>query len=89
MCLYELFRLEKRALTYNLGIGTQYSLLEYAEGVKTIGLKLGYNVDFDVADNGTTVCAGMDCTSLMKDTGWRPTILKDEMITRLFKKLKR
>lgn len=80
---------EKRALTYNLGIGTQYSLLEYAEGVKTIGLKLGYNVDFDVADNGTTVCAGMDCTSLMKDTGWRPTILKDEMITRLFKKLKR
>lgn len=79
---------EKRALTYNLGIGTQYSLLEYAEGVKTIGLKLGYNVDFDVADNGMTVCAGMDCTSLMKDTGWHPTVYKDEMIIRLFENLK-
>ena len=76
---------EKRADVYNLGIGTQYSLLEYAEGVKAIGQKMGYKVDFDVTDNGITVCAGMDCTKLMKDTGWKPAILKDEMISNLLK----
>ena len=76
---------EKRAKVYNLGIGTQYSLLEYAESVKSIGQNLGYSVDFDVADNGTTVCAGLDCTKLKNDTGWKPAILKDEMISNLFK----
>lgn len=76
---------EKRAEVYNLGIGTQYSLLEYAKSVKEIGLEMGYKVDFDVADNGTTVCAGMDCSRLMEDTGWKPSILKDKMIINLLK----
>ena len=78
---------EDRAEIYNLGIGTQYSLLEYAESVKAIGLKMGYKMDFDVADNGTTVCAGMDCSKLMHDTGWNPSFLKDEMIVKLFKEI--
>ena len=76
---------EKRSVTYNLGIGCQYSLLEYAETVKKIGDKLGYNVSFDVADNGTEVCSGMDSSKLIHDTVWKPTILKDEMIEELFK----
>lgn len=75
---------ECRAEIYNLGIGCQYSLLEYAESVKTVGERLGYQVSFDVADNGTIVCAGMDCTRLMKDTGWNPLVFKDEMIASLF-----
>ena len=74
-----------RASVYNLGIGTQYSLLEYAESVKAIGQQMGYKINFDVADNGTMVCAGMDCSLLMNDTGWKPTILKNEMIANLFK----
>lgn len=74
---------EKRSDVYNLGIGKQYSLLEYAESVKVIGQHMGYKVDFDVADNGTTDCAGMDCSKLMNDTEWKPIILKDEMITNL------
>ena len=45
----------RRAETYNLGIGRQYSLSEYAESVKMIGERLGYQVSFDVADNGTIV----------------------------------
>ena len=77
---------EKRADVYNLGIGKQYSLLEYAESVKAIGQRMGYNVEFDVADNGTTVCAGMECSRLMIETGWEPTILKDEMIINLLNK---
>lgn len=75
---------ENRTNVYNLGIGTQYSLLEYAESVQAIGDSLGYNVQFDVADNGTTVCAGMDCSRLMKDTGWKPILMKNEMITKLY-----
>ncbi len=77
--------LSERAYLYNLGIGTQYSLLEYAESVKSIGTSLGLEVSYDVADNGSTVCSGMDCSLLMQTTGWRPTVLKDEMIMRLFK----
>lgn len=76
---------EKRAMTYNLGIDRQYSLLEYAETVKTIGTKLGYNVSFDVADNGIEVSAGMNCTKLRYDTGWKSEIGKDEMVEELFK----
>lgn len=76
---------ENRAMTYNLGIGRQYSLLEYAETIKSIGDTLGYNVTFGVADSGTEVCAGMDCSKLMEDTGWKPVILKEEMIEELYK----
>ena len=78
---------EKRAKTYNLGISRQYSLLEYAETVEAIGTKLGYKVSFDVKDNGTEVCAGMDCTRLMENTGWKPAILKDDIIEELFKSI--
>lgn len=78
---------ENRATTYNLGIGCQYSLLEYAETVKAIGERLGYQVAFDVANNGTEVCAGMDCSKLMKDSGWSPTIMKDEMVENLYKEI--
>lgn len=78
---------EERANVYNLGIGTQYSLLEYAESVKSIGSSLGYKVQFDVADNSTTVCAGMDCLRMKKDTGWESVLKKEEMITKLYKKI--
>jgi nucleoside-diphosphate-sugar epimerase len=75
---------EKRADIYNLGIGTQYSLRDYAESVRRIGANFGYDVKFDVSDNGATVCAGMDCTRLTADTGWKPFVMKDKMITKLF-----
>ena len=80
---------ERRADTYNLGIGCQYSLLEYAESVKMVGERLGYQVFFNVADNGTVVCAGMDCSRLMKDTQWKPLLLKNEMIDNLFREYDR
>lgn len=78
---------EKRAKTYNLGIGRQYSLLEYAEAVKSVGENLGYQVSFDVADNGTEISAGMDCSKLTHETGWEPVIFKDEMVTNLYKEI--
>lgn len=74
----------KKQDVYNLGIGTQYSLLEYAQSVKNIGQNMGYNVSFDVVDNGTTLCDGMNCSKLIKDTGWTPVVMKEEMITKLY-----
>lgn len=78
---------EKRAAVYNLGTGVQYSLLQYAESVKEIGDRLGYSVTLEVSDNGTRVCAGMDITRLTDETGWKPAILKDEMILNLFRSI--
>lgn len=75
---------EFRADVYNLGIGTQHSLLEYAEKVKSIGESLGYNVGFNVVDNGSVVCAGMDCTRIMHDCSWQPAISTERMIRNLF-----
>lgn len=77
----------ERSNVYNLGIGTQYSLLEYAESVKSIGSSFGYKVQYDIADNSTTVCAGMDCQLIKKDTGWKSVFMKEEMITKLFKEI--
>lgn len=76
-----------RASVYNLGINAHYSLLEYAESVKAIGRFLDYPADFEVTDNGTSVCGGMDCTRLMNETGWKPIISRDEMIRKLFKEI--
>lgn len=77
-------RYDKRALTYNLGIGCQYSLLEYAETVKAVGDELGYNVSYNVVDNGTEACAGMDCTKLFNEADWTPRYFLREMVVSLF-----
>ena len=75
----------QRANVYNLGIGVQYSLLEYAQSVKRIGESLGYTVCFDIVDNDDSVCSGMDINRIITDTNWKPEIMKDEMITKLYK----
>ena len=78
---------EKRSNLYNLGIGTQYSLLDYAIRVKEIGLKFGYQTKFEIADNNVESNAGMDCSRIMNDTSWKPIVLINEMITNLYKGL--
>lgn len=80
---------ERRKATYNLGPGLQYSILEYAESVNDVGQQFGYDpVTVSVEDNGKDFAICMDCSLLEGETGWHPTVLKDEMITRLFNKLK-
>lgn len=75
---------ENRFSLYNLGIGKQYSLLDYAESVKRIGKELGFDVHYDVGSVSTTLSVGMDNTKLISDTGWKPLVMKDEMIRSLF-----
>lgn len=75
---------KNRAEVYNLGLGAQYSLLEYAEGIRKIGCEFGYEVSFVVCDNESVVCAGMNCDKIKKHTGWKPVLFKDEMIRNIF-----
>lgn len=77
--------LDKRAKVYNLGIGTQYSLLDYAKCVKEVGDMLGYNVVFEVANNKSESNSGMDCSKMMEDSGWRPKITTKQMVAEFFK----
>lgn len=75
----------QREQVYNLGPGVQYSILEYAETANSIGLSFGYPaVNVTVEDKGVHFAICMDCTRLIAHTGWKPVIMKDEMITKLF-----
>lgn len=69
---------------YNLSIGTQYSLEEYAQAVKTVGEQLGYKIEIVVNDNGNESTAGTDISQLTADTGWKPVVTKEQMILDLF-----
>jgi len=77
---------ERRKVTYNLGPGLQYSILEYAESSNNVGQQFGYSpIRVSVEDNGKEFAVCMDCALLEGETGWHPTVLKDEMIMKLFK----
>jgi nucleoside-diphosphate-sugar epimerase len=77
--------ISNRKNTYNLGPGVQHSILEYAESANKIGMTFGYpSIQVSIDDKGSNFAICMDCSRLMSDTGWKPSILKDEMITKLF-----
>lgn len=82
--------LKRRNMTYNLGPGVQNSILDYAKSANIIGQQLGYcPIKISVEDSGIEFAICMNCSLLESETGWRPTVLKDEMIKRLFENLKR
>lgn len=81
--------LNQRKEIYNLGPGLQYSILDYAISANIIGGQLGYSpIKVTVEDSGKDFAICMNCSLLESETGWHPTVLKDEMITRLFDNLK-
>lgn len=75
---------ENWAPIYNLGIGKQYTLLEYAEVVQKVGNKLGYNATIAINDNGYTNTAGMDNSLLIRDTLWKPMVSNEQMIEKIY-----
>lgn len=82
--------LSERNHTYNLGPGTQYSILDYAESANSIGKELGFSpINITINDNGKESAICMDCSRLIKQTAWYPNISKEEMIFHLFNKYKK
>lgn len=69
---------------YNLGLGAQYSLQEYAETVVAVGRRLGYDASIEVSDNGSVAAAGVDVSRLMAQTGWKPQVSNVEMVVKAF-----
>jgi len=69
---------------YNLSIGAQYSLKQYAETVKAVGEKLGYKIEIVTNDNGNESTAGSNISQLMADTDWKPAVTNEMMIEKMF-----
>ena len=60
--------------TYNVGLGTQYSLGEYAQMVRQVGEQLGYTPAIECSDNGNTATAGMSIDRIRALTAWQPQV---------------
>ena len=76
---------EKRANTYNLGVGFQMTILDYAKEVIRIGEEEGYQSKLIIEDNGNIGGAGMDCSKITNDCNWSIQISATQMINELFK----
>ena len=74
----------KRSEVYNLGMGYQMTILEYAKKVIEIGLAKGYKSKLIVDDNNQSSGAGMDCSLIKRDCNWEPSISVEQMISELF-----
>ena len=75
---------EARRDVYNLSIGAQYSLAEFAKLVKMVGTELGYQIEIVENDNGNCSSAGTDISALTEDTGWTPRITNEMMVKQLY-----
>lgn len=75
---------EDRKEVYNLSIGNQYSLADYAEAVRKIGTVLGYEITIDIKDNGNESTAGSDISLIKTDCNWEPMVSNEIMIRKLF-----
>lgn len=75
---------DKRFVTYNVGIGTQMTILDYANEVIQFGETLGYKTLINVEENDKCNGAGMDCSRLMAQCGWKPLFCAKDMIADFF-----
>lgn len=75
---------EKRSNTYNLGIGTQMTISDYAEEVIRIGRERGYTPNLIIEDNGIISGSGMDCSKIMQECNWKIRVSSTDMIHELF-----
>lgn len=77
--------LSERRTIYNLGPCVQYSILEYAKTVNSVGQINGYSpVKISVNDNCKDFAICMDCTTLKNQTGWYPLMTIDIMLQNMY-----
>lgn len=84
--LIETLDVNKREVVYNLGPGTQYSILDYAQSANNIGLQFGFSpIKIKVEDKGICLAMCMDVNKLISKVSWKPQVDKDIMLVNLFK----
>jgi nucleoside-diphosphate-sugar epimerase len=77
----------ERAETYNLGPGSQLSILEFAQLTNKVGQQMGYKpVRIDIQDHGIRSAICMDCRKIAEQTGWEAKVSSEMMIRQLFRK---
>lgn len=77
--------LHERDEVYNLGPGTQLSILGYAQSANEVGGLFGYApTKIKVEDSGKEFSICMDCTRLKEHTQWEPKVTNKQMIWNLF-----
>lgn len=80
MALIELPDAERKE-TYNLGIGSQMTILDYARVAEKTLKEFGYSAKLTVLDQNTDLRnSGMDCSRIMRDTGWAPEVSAYDMV---------
>lgn len=81
----EKLSLAQRKDVYNLGTGVEYSILDYAQSVDTIGRSYGLpGASIKVKDSGTRFSICMDCSRIKAQTNWGPKVMRDRMLLNLF-----
>lgn len=79
--------ISERAETYNLGPGSQLSILEFAQLTNKVGQQMGHEpVHVDIQDLGIGSAICMDCRKIAEQTGWEAIVSSEMMIRQLFRK---
>lgn len=72
---------QNRKAVYNLGTGRQMTILDYARVVESVMEDYGYSPKLIVEDGAAaTRNSGMDCSRIMRETGWEPRITVHNMV---------
>ncbi len=72
---------QERKPVYNLGTGQQMTILDYARVVESVMKDYGYSPKLIVADDAAVSSnSGMDCSRIMRETGWEPRITVRNMV---------
>ena len=75
----------ERKVVYNLGTGCQMTILDYARAAEKTMKAFGYAADLTVKeDNKTLQNSGMDCSRIIKETGWTPTVSAEAMVKEFY-----
>lgn len=79
---------QERKGVYNLGIGKQMTILDYASTVINTMKAHGYSGELIVQESNQALKnSGMDCTRMMHDTRWNPTVTSEKMIEEYYTEL--
>ena len=71
----------ERKDAYNLGIGSQMTILDYAKIVEKIMQEYGHCCRLVINDTSCGATnSGMDCSRMIKETGWKPTVSVEAMV---------
>lgn len=80
----------ERKAVYNLGIGSQMTILEYASITVDTLKQYGYSGKIVIAESKSGVGnSGMDCSRIMTDTGWRPKVSVGDMVNEIYFEIKK